>query len=56
MNWGNRWTGLTIKPKNESRSCALICLTLKKSAKADFRFASDLARSMATEKLFMNPL
>jgi hypothetical protein len=24
MNWGNRWTGLTIRPKKLTRSCAVI--------------------------------
>ena len=27
MNWGNLWTGLTMRPKNDSRSCEDICLT-----------------------------
>lgn len=30
--------------------------TFKKSANADFRLASIFAKSMATEKLFINPL
>lgn len=53
MNCGNRCTGFTIKPKNESLSCALICFTLKKSASADFLFDSIFASSIATEKLFI---
>lgn len=56
INCGNRCTGFTMSPKNESRSWALICLTLKKSARADFRFASIFANSIAAEKLLMKPL
>lgn len=33
-----------------------VSLTLRKSASADLRLASIFARSMATEKLLMNPL
>lgn len=53
INCGNRCTGFTMRPKKESLSWALICLTLKKSASADFLFDSILASSIATEKLFM---
>merc|ERR1712051_170884 len=36
MNCGNLCTGLTIRPKKLTRSCAVICFTFKKSARADF--------------------
>ena len=53
MNWGNLWIGFTINPKKLSLSAAVICFTCKKSAKADFRFDSDLANSIAWLKLLM---
>lgn len=31
MNWGNLWTGLTMRPKNDNRSWEDICLTYEKS-------------------------